>query len=106
MRPGGQMGVLYSYHVASPSEPQGAELTPLGAALIANGLSFQVRDLVEEDYRLALRRKQVLPDLRAQFEVEDCMFIYENRMAEADGMIKAHTEQRAARYLYHVVLAT
>jgi ubiquinone/menaquinone biosynthesis C-methylase UbiE len=111
LRPGGQMAIFFSHgrHPSQPKESFRPETlapgrTPIGEALTANGLVFHVQDFTAEDYRLIQRRKQILPSLRAQFEAEDCLFLYENRMDEANGISQAHEDNLYARYLYHVVL--
>jgi hypothetical protein len=44
----------------------------------------------------------VLAELRPQFEAEGAMFIYDNRMGDAEGISQAILENLHARYLYHV----
>ncbi len=50
--------------------------------------------------KLALRRKQVLADLKLLFEVEGNLFIYENRLGDAEGISQAIEQGLHARYLY------
>jgi cyclopropane fatty-acyl-phospholipid synthase-like methyltransferase len=109
LRPGGQMAILYSYGrepwVAEeefPREKLPAGRTPLADALAANDLSFQARDLTRQDHELAQRRKAVLAALKPQFEAEGSMFIYENRMGDAEGISQAIAAGLHARYLYHI----
>ncbi len=107
--PSGQMGILYG-HGWEPWTPQEQfdtstlppDCTPLGCALIANGLRFTTIDLTEEDYRLACKRKEVLAELKPQFEAEGIMFIYENRWGDSNGMSKAIELGLQKRYLYHI----
>jgi SAM-dependent methyltransferase len=105
--PGGQMAFLYSYgrepwvpREEFPAENLSPDRTPLAEALRANGLAFQTWDLTKQDYLLAQRRKEVLQDLKPQFEAEGLMFIYENRMGDALGVSQAVEEGLHARYLY------
>lgn len=107
LRPGGQMAFLYSYGrepwVPKEQFPRDAlppERTPLAKALMANDLSFRTWDLTRPDYLLAQHRKEVLAELRPQFEAEDALFIYENRMGDAQGVCQAVEEGLHARYLY------
>ena len=111
LRPGGQMAVFYSHgpdpHVPKesfPVETLPPDRTPMAQALQANRLPFRTWDFTDDDYRMIRLRKQVLPELRAQFEAEDCMFIYENRLGEANGIGPFTEEGLYARYLYHVQL--
>ncbi len=107
LRPGGQMAIFYS-HGREPWVPREefhadsllANRTPLADALRANGLAFRTWDLTTNDYRLAQRRKEVLAELKPQFEAEGLMFIYENRMGDAQGITRAIDEGLHARYLY------
>jgi cyclopropane fatty-acyl-phospholipid synthase-like methyltransferase len=109
LRPGGEMAFLYSYGrepwVPREKFPAGSlppGRTPLADALAASSLVFKAWDLTSHDYRLAQRRKEVLTDLKPQFEAEGLTFIYENRMGDAMGVIQAVEEGLHARYLYHV----
>jgi SAM-dependent methyltransferase len=109
LRPGGQMGILFS-HGWEPWRPReefnvhtlAPESTPLGLALTANGLAFTVQDFTAEDQRLAHLRQTVLGDMRPQFEAQDLMFVYENRMGDAQGIARAIEAGLHRRYLYHV----
>ena len=111
LRPGGQMAIFYS-HGRQPQKPKESfpvetlspDRTPMAQALQANRLPFRTWDFTGDDYRLARLRKQVLPELRAQFQAEDSLFIYENRMKEANGISQAIEDKLHARYLYHVQL--
>jgi cyclopropane fatty-acyl-phospholipid synthase-like methyltransferase len=107
LRPGGGMAFLYSYgrelwvpREKFPSENLPADKTPLADALRANGLMFRTWDLTKQDYLLARRRKEILEELKPQFEAEGLMFIYENRMGDALGVSQAVEEGLHARYLY------
>jgi SAM-dependent methyltransferase len=112
LRPGGQMAILFSYgrepwvpQDKFPKETLPPDKTPLAEALRVNGLAFRTRDLTRQDYRLAQRRKQVLAELKPQFEAEGTLFIYENRLGDANGICQAIEEGLHARYLYHVQLS-
>lgn len=111
LRPGGQMAIFFSYGREPwvpkdefPMEKLPPTKTPLAEALRANDLTFCTWDLTQQDYELAQRRKEVLVDLKPQFEAEDAMFIYENRMGDAEGISQAIEDGLHARYLYHVHL--
>lgn len=109
LRPGGRMAFLYSYGCEPwvprdqfPSERLTFDRTPLADALRANGLNFTAHDFTSEDYRLAQCRKQALTELRGDFEGEDLLFVYENRMGDANSVIAAVEEGLQRRYLYLV----
>jgi len=109
LAPGGQMAVFYGYDmwlgkdrkVPDPSSlsPEG---TPLGEALRAHGLRFEVVDFSRANYEHAQLKKAVLEELRPAFEAEGNLFLFENRYAEARGVIRAFEAGLAVRYLYHV----
>jgi ubiquinone/menaquinone biosynthesis C-methylase UbiE len=107
LRPRGQLAFLYSYGREPwvPIEEFRAdrlapECTPLAVALAANGLAFRTWDFSADEYRLAQDRLQILPELRARFEEEEILFIYENRLGEAQGISQAYEEGLQRRYLY------
>ncbi len=109
LRPDGQMAFLYSHGREPwipieqfPKETLPRDKTPLAQALQANGLAFQTWDLTRQDYALAQRRKEVLPELRPQFEADGALFIYDNRMGDAEGISQAVEQGLHARYLYQV----
>jgi SAM-dependent methyltransferase len=107
LRPGGQMAFLYS-HGREPWVPReefradtlAPRRTPLAEALQANGLAFRTWDLTTGDYRLALRRAEVLTELKSKFEDEGLLFLYEDRMGDARGVRQAVEEGLHVRYLY------
>jgi cyclopropane fatty-acyl-phospholipid synthase-like methyltransferase len=109
LKPNGQMAILFSHgrepwvpKEEFPKETLPPDQTPLADALKANGLAFRTWDLTQQDYRLAQLRRQVLTELRPQFEAEGNLFIYENRMGDAKGISQAIEDGLHARYLYHV----
>jgi cyclopropane fatty-acyl-phospholipid synthase-like methyltransferase len=111
LRPGGQMALFFSYGREPwvpkdefPKEKLPPDKTPLAEALLAISLTFYTWDLTTQDYELAQSRKKVLADLKPQFEAEGVMFIYENRMGDAEGVSRAIEAGLHARYLYHVQL--
>ncbi len=107
LRPDGRIAILYAYGrepwVAKedfPAANLAPERTPLAAALTANGLRFTTQNFTQQDHALAVRRKDVLDELRPQFEAEDLLFIWENRCGDAHGVRQAIEEGLHARYLY------
>lgn len=112
LRSGGQLAFFFAHGwgpwlavEAFDSATLAPDKTPLGVALRAHGLAFTVQDFTAADYRLAQVRKQVLTELKPQFEAENLMFIYENRLGDANGVSRAVELQLHRRYLYHVQLA-
>lgn len=107
LRPGGHLAFFYAHGILPgdsiadfPMETLAPDRTPLAQALKANGLTFTVQDFTDEEYRLAQRRIQILTALAAEFEAEGLMFIYENRMGEAEGISQAIEGELHRRYLY------
>jgi cyclopropane fatty-acyl-phospholipid synthase-like methyltransferase len=104
---GGQMAFLYSQGREPwvpvdefPRESILPDQSPLAKALQANDLVYRTWDLTSQDYALAQRRKSILLELKLQFEAEGNLFIYENRMGDAEGVSQAIEEGLHARYLY------
>jgi cyclopropane fatty-acyl-phospholipid synthase-like methyltransferase len=111
LRPAGQMVIFYSYGREPwvpvdefPNEKLPPDKTPLAEALRVNDLTFHTWDLTRQDYELAKLRKEVLLELKPQFEAEGILFIYENRLGDAKGVAQAVEEGLHARYLYHIQL--
>jgi cyclopropane fatty-acyl-phospholipid synthase-like methyltransferase len=110
LAPGGQMAIFYS-HGANPENPIETfrretlppDRTPLGEALSRQGLRYHTWDFTEADYQHARLARQVLEELEPVFEAEDNLFLCENRLGEALGVIAAVEAGVHARYLYHVI---
>lgn len=107
LRPRGQMAIFFSYGREPwvpvedfPAEMLPPDKTPLAVALQANGLAFETHDFTEDDHRLALLRKQALAELKPQFEAEGILFIYENRLGDANGISAAIETGLHRRHLY------
>jgi hypothetical protein len=62
-------------------------------------------DLNRQDCELMRLRKEVLTDPKLQFEDEEAIFIYGNRMGDVEGICKAIVDGLHARYPYHVQTA-
>jgi ubiquinone/menaquinone biosynthesis C-methylase UbiE len=107
LKPDGEMGILYA-HGADPQVPIAVfpretlppEKTPLAQALHQHQLAYQTWDLTEEDYQHAQRKKAIADELRPQFEAEGNLFLYENRLGEAEGVMAAIQAGAHRRYLY------
>jgi ubiquinone/menaquinone biosynthesis C-methylase UbiE len=103
----GEMGILYS-HGANPQVPIAVfpretlppDKTPLAQALQQHQLAYQTWDLTREDYQHAQRKKAIADELRPQFEAEGNLFLYENRLGEAEGVMAAIEAGAHRRYLY------
>lgn len=109
LRPGGRMGIYWSQGAnpavpidAFPRETLAPDNTDVARALQHHGLAYRPLDFTAADYRHAKLKRAVLVELKYQFEAEDMMFLYDNRMGEAEGVIAAVDAGAHARYLYHV----
>lgn len=109
LRPGGRFLALYS-HAADPQTPVAVfpretlppDKTPFAVAVSKLGLTFDVWDLTASDRALAERMRQAIEAARPALENEGHAFLYDNRHAEATGILAAHDAGCAARYLYRV----
>jgi len=72
--------------------------TLIGQYLITNGVRFKGIRLYEENKTHWIKKKQVLLELRDEFERENNQFIYNNRLSECDH----HDRSLDGRYLYIV----
>lgn len=107
LRPGGRMGMYWSQGAnpgapieVFPRETLPPDNTDLARALQRAGLAYQAADFTDADYRHAQLKRAVLLQLHPQFVVEDTLFLYDNRLGEADGVIAAIEACAHARYLY------
>jgi SAM-dependent methyltransferase len=107
LAPGGRLGLLYSHgpgpgvdREAFQKETLAPDRTPLADALQANGLAFRTLDLTRQDYRLALRRREVLAELEPQFAADGALFIHKDRLGDAQGISRSIEEGLHRRYLY------
>lgn len=130
LRPGGQMAMYYSNMLWEPPSPDGVsddaladglagqpghgsaqkpfvlrpEGTPLGQALTALGLPFEVRDFSAETYRLLQRKHRLGVEMRAVFEAEGAQMLLDFILAESDSGSAPYDPiaSLSARYLYLV----
>ncbi len=86
-------------------ETLAAERTPLAEALKGNDLTFRTWDLTFQDFALAERRRMALEELKPLFEKEGTMFLYKNRLGDAEGITKAVKEGLHRRYFYMINLS-
>jgi len=107
LAPCGQMAILYGQDKWLETSEKGFDpttlspsTTPLGRALLSLGLGFETVDFSRANYRHAQLKKAVLEELRPAFEAEGNLFLFENRYAEARGVIRAFEAGMAVRYLY------
>jgi ubiquinone/menaquinone biosynthesis C-methylase UbiE len=111
VRPGGRIVILYS-HGADPScpiavfprETLSPDKTPVAISLHKLDLPYRALDFTADDGRVALVMKQGVTELRAVFESEGHLFLYESRMGEATGITAAHEAGCQSRYLYEITV--
>jgi ubiquinone/menaquinone biosynthesis C-methylase UbiE len=111
LRPGGCMAIFYSQGAdpscpisVFPRETLPPDNTPVAVGVQKLGLPYRALDFTADDYRVAQCMKQAATDLRAAFEAEGNLFLYENRVAEASGITAAYEADCHARYLYLVTV--
>lgn len=106
LKPGGQMAIFYSHALFKEEDCQPERLlpdaTPLAEGLKKHALKFQTWDFTHQDYLHALRKKKIAHRLKEKFEAEGNNFLYEIRVAEAEGVRKAIHSGKHVRYLYRV----
>jgi ubiquinone/menaquinone biosynthesis C-methylase UbiE len=105
--PGGQMALFYQHMLWGDQESREAlraEQTPLGQALQRAGLPFGVQDFTAATYRLLQRKRQIAEAMKAGFQAEGRLFLYEHLIAESESSTTPFDPQscRMSRYLYHV----
>ena len=107
LKPGGQIAAYYLTIVwdedgdTSVIQP---DKTDLGRVLAQHRLPYRTWDFTQAEYARSQVSLQVAEELKRDFEAEDNLFLYENRVIEGRGNIRFIETGRASRYLYHVVL--
>lgn len=109
LKPGGCLVAFWSQG-ADPQTPLAVfdratlppDCTELGVALKKRGWAFQTWDYSQADYQHAQRKLEISQALRAEFEAEGNLFLCDNHIEEAHGVIEAFEAQAHARYLYRV----
>lgn len=111
LRSGGRMGIAWSQGAdpevpidVFPRETLPPDNTDLARALQRYGLAYRTQDFTAADLQHARLKRAVLLELRPRFEAEGTMFLYDNRVGEAEGVIAAIEAGAHARYLYHASL--
>ena len=109
LKPGGRMGVFWSVG-ADPQVPLKIfdkttchpDRTELAVALQNRGLDYRTWNYSQADYEHAQRKQKIAEELKAQFEAEGNLFLYENHVGEAKGVQEAYEAGAHARYLYRI----
>jgi cyclopropane fatty-acyl-phospholipid synthase-like methyltransferase len=102
LRPGGQMGLFFTYFGDARASVDPGE-TKLGHALQANALSFTVHDLTDSDRQFWQRSKASADALRDAFDAEGNADLM--HYGETTAVLDLIDKGGHARYLYHVRLA-
>ena len=104
LKPGGQMGLFYSAWLGEgePKELLRADQTALGKALRQLELPSKVIDYSAQELAHWRKKLQVARELRADFEAEGNLFLYNKRTIEAEYHQPYVAAGNVSRYLYHV----
>jgi ubiquinone/menaquinone biosynthesis C-methylase UbiE len=100
----GQMGFFYT-QVNSPDDPKNflnAGETKLAQVLNRLKFAYQTWDYTEDERAHWRRSKEIAEDLKAEFEKEGNIELYESRIKESDKLLEVVNDNRISRYLYHV----
>jgi SAM-dependent methyltransferase len=104
LRPGGQIGLFHTYFSETPGLGLGPDDTLLAKALQANRLNYEAHDLTEADRRFWKRSHEIAEEMRSEFAVEGNSGLLID--GERDAILGLINQNRHARYLYHVVVAS
>ncbi|MBN2550421.1 MAG: methyltransferase domain-containing protein [Anaerolineales bacterium] len=107
LKPGGRLAVFWSQG-CDPGEPLESfdrrtlppNFTELGVELNRLGMAYRTLDYSRSDYEHAQRKLAIAESLKAEFEAEGNLFLYEDHIQEANGVIRAFEANAHARYLY------
>ena len=107
LAPGGKMLVYYSSLLSDPSQPREsllADHTDLARGLRQARLQYRTWDVSEATVHLMRRKRRLAQEMRAEFEAEGSLFLYDHLIAESDGGTAPYDPQTTtlSRYLYEV----
>ena len=107
LAPSGRLLVYYMSLLSDPSQPReslDADRTDLALALHTVGLPYRTWDVIEATVDLMRRKRHLAQGMRAEFEAEGSLFLYEHLIAESDGCTAPYDPQTTtlSRYLYEV----
>jgi len=100
----GQMGIFYS-QIIKPDDPRDlldADSTRLAKALHSNTLPYRTWCFTENEYEIWRKEMEIAEELKADFEREGYMDLYEARVKEAEHLLEVVKDRRESRYLYHI----
>lgn len=107
LRPGGRLVAFFDQSCGPdtpleqyPSECTLPDNTDLARALRELGWPYRTWDYSDAMLSHVRRRRPVLEALKAQFEAEGNLFLYESHLGEACGIERAYTHNAGGRYLY------
>ncbi len=107
LAPGGRMLIFYITILFDPALPRDsllADNTDLARALQSINLPYRTWDVSEATFHLMRHKHQLARAMRAEFETEGTMFLYNHLIEESDsgaGTYDPHTAN-LSRYLYLV----
>lgn len=104
LKPDGQMGIFFSQMI-KPEDSEELLLprgTKLARVLKKHNLDFQTQDFTESEHNLWHKTRQVLEELKSEFESEGNIDLYDSFVEEAEQVLKFVDSGRSRRYLYHV----
>jgi 2-polyprenyl-3-methyl-5-hydroxy-6-metoxy-1,4-benzoquinol methylase len=98
LQPEGQMGVFWESWIqtGTPETHLRPDNTRLAQALRSLGLSYKIIDFTEANHRLWQKTRRVLEELRADFEAEGNLILYETALEETNRIDRG----MGCRYLY------
>lgn len=105
LKPGGQIGAYYTLMLWNEDDDTTTlqpDRTPLATALTRHGLTFQTWDYTRAEYDRSRLIQKIAPEFQPRFAAEDNLFLFENRMIEANGNAGFYEAGRLCRYLYQV----
>lgn len=107
LKPGGRLAAFWSQG-CDPGDPLevfdrgtlSPNFTELAVELNRLGLAYRTLDYSRIDYEHAQRKLAIAESLKAEFEAEGNLFLYEDHCKEANGVIRAFEANAHARYMY------
>ena len=96
------MGIFYGESHVFDFSKLSSENTQLAQALKKHDLNFRTWDYTERERELRQRQREVVAELKQEFQAEDNLDIYNDLIEENESNLQLLEAGKKRRYLYYV----